>query len=62
VWLFGPLLDKTLTRTAISRNVGHPFVADNSKSVKELGMNYRPHDESLVEFFQQLVDSGAFKK
>ena len=62
VWLFGPLLDKTLTRTNISRNVGHPFVADNSKSVTELGMTYRPHDESVVDFFQQLVDSGAFRK
>lgn len=62
VWLFGPLLDKSLTRTTISRNVGHPFVADNSKSVNELGMDYRSHDDSVVDFFQQLVDSGAFAK
>lgn len=60
VWLFGPLLDSTLTRTSVSRNVGHPFVGDNRKSVEELGMTYRPHDESIVEFFQQLVDTGAF--
>lgn len=62
VWLVGPLLDKSLTRVMISRNVGHPFVADNSKSINELGMSYRPMEESLVEFFQQLVDNGAFKK
>ncbi|MCR9198145.1 MAG: NAD-dependent epimerase/dehydratase family protein [Planctomycetaceae bacterium] len=62
VWLFGPLLDSTLTRTSVSRNVGHPFVGDNSKSVQELGITYRPHDESIVEFFQQLVDTGAFGK
>lgn len=62
VWLVGPLLDSSLTRTMISRNVGHPFLADHSKSVKKLGVNYRPMEESMVEFFQQLIDSGAFKK
>ena len=62
VWLVGPLLDKSLTRRMIRDNVGHPFIADNSKSIRELGMTYRPMEESLVEFFQQLVDSGAFEK
>ena len=62
VWLVGPLLDRSLTRRIIRNNVGHAFVADNSKSVEELGMTYRSMDESLVEFFQQLVDNGAFGK
>lgn len=62
VWLVGPLLDKSLTRAMISRNVGHPFVADNSRSISELDMNYRPMEESLIQFFQQLADNGAFKK
>ncbi|MFY9254959.1 MAG: NAD-dependent epimerase/dehydratase family protein [Fuerstiella sp.] len=62
VWLVGPLLDKSLTRRMIRDNVGIPFVADNSKSIDQLGMTYRPLEESLVEFFQQLVDSGAFDK
>jgi len=62
VWLVGPLLDRSLTRRMIRDNVGLPFVADNSKSVNELGMKYRPMDVSLVEFFQQLVDNDVFKK
>jgi dihydroflavonol-4-reductase len=35
---------------------------DNSKSKKELGIKYIPIETSVVEFFQQLVDAGVFKK
>jgi dihydroflavonol-4-reductase len=62
VWIFGPILDKTLTRKTVSRNVGYPFRADNSKSVGELGIKYRPLEESLVDFFQQMIDNGEFEK
>lgn len=58
VWLVGPLANKNMTRKAISRNVGYPFKADNSKSLKELGMNYRPLKKSMIEFFQQMVDNN----
>lgn len=60
VWLIGPMLNEAATRRTIERNVGLPWKADNSKSVRELGMTYRPLDETVVEFFQQLVDAGAF--
>lgn len=58
VWLVGPLLDKSLSRTFVSRNVGYPMLCDNSKSIANLGMQYRPLDVSVTELFQQLIDNG----
>lgn len=62
VWLFGPILNKGVTRKFVSRNVGLPFKADNRRSREELGVSYRPLADSMVEFFQQLIDSGQLKK
>ena len=56
VWLLGPVLDKSLTRKMVSRNIDHPFRADNSKSIRDLGMSYRPLDISLIDMFQQMID------
>jgi nucleoside-diphosphate-sugar epimerase len=61
VWLVAPLVDKAMTRKIISRNVGYPFHADPAKSVRELGMSYRPLEESIVEMFQQMVDAGIIE-
>lgn len=61
VWLVGPLANKAMTRKAVSLNVGLPWKGDNSKGVRELGLSYRPLEETVVDFFQQMVDSGAFK-
>ena len=61
VWLTGPLINKAMTRKIVSRNVGLPWKADHSKGVRELGLSYRPLEETVVDFFQQLVDSGALK-
>jgi nucleoside-diphosphate-sugar epimerase len=61
VWLVGPLLNKTLTRKVIRLNVGFPWRADNSKGVRELGLSYRPLEETVVDFFQQMVDNGVFE-
>lgn len=58
VWTFGPLVNKAMTRKSISLNVGYPWQADNSKSRKELGLTYRPLKETMVDFFNQLIDSG----
>jgi dihydroflavonol-4-reductase len=60
VWLVGPMVNKAMTRKAVSLNVGLPWKADNSKSERELGVTYRPLDETVVDFFQQMVDSGTF--
>jgi dihydroflavonol-4-reductase len=58
VWLVGPLANKALTRRAVSLNVDRPWRADNSRSREKLGMEYRPMEESINDFFQQLIDSG----
>lgn len=62
VWLVGPIADKSLSRSMVSRNVGVPWRADNRKSQTELGVKYRPLAESMNDFFQQLVDAGQLKK
>lgn len=59
VWLFGPLLDRSLNRKVIARNVGYPLLVDNAKSVRELGMSYRPFEETVTEMFQQMIDAGT---
>lgn len=61
VWLFGPLMNDTLSRKAISLNVGYPWKADNTKSVETLGMKYRPLSETMNDFFAQLVEAGEVK-
>jgi hypothetical protein len=39
LWLIGPVVDKTMTRRLISRNVGHAFIADNSRSIHALDVD-----------------------
>jgi dihydroflavonol-4-reductase len=60
VWIVAPFFNEQMTRRIASRNVGFPFQADNRKSVRELGMKYRPLEESLIEMFQQMIDHGIF--
>lgn len=60
VWLIGPILSKSLNRKMISRNVGYPFKADNSKSIKKLGVTYRTLKESMEDTFRQMIDNKLF--
>lgn len=62
LWLVGPLVNKQLTRRSITRNVDVPFKADSSKSIRELGIEYRPLQESMVEMFAQMIEAGYFAK
>lgn len=59
VWLIAPLVG--LNRKFVSLNVNHAWKADNSRSVAELGMNYRPLQESMEDIFQYMIDAGYFK-
>ncbi|NJM99916.1 MAG: NAD-dependent epimerase/dehydratase family protein [Phormidesmis sp. RL_2_1] len=59
IWLIGPMIDKTLSRKVLARNIGYPVKIDNSKSIRELGITYRPVQETLTEMFQQLIDEGV---
>jgi len=61
VWLVGPMVNDFMTRKFVSKNVGLPWKADNSKGVRELGLTYRPLEETVVDFFQQMVDQGVFE-
>lgn len=60
MWLMAP--SAGMTRKEVKLNVGYPWKANNSKSIKELGMNYRPLKDTVTEFFGQLVDAGAIEK
>lgn len=58
VWMVAPMIDKSVTRKWVTRNVNRPWKADNSKGKRELGITYRPMKESMIEFFQQAIESG----
>ena len=57
LWLVAPIVNKTLSRKYISRNMKHSWRGDNSKSIKELGMKYRPIEKCAVAMFQQMIDN-----
>jgi len=61
VWLFGPLFNKTLTRRYVANNIDHVFKANNSKIQSELGVIFRPLNETLKDAFQSLIDAGVLK-
>lgn len=54
VWLVGPLVG--FSRKMVQRNLGYPWKADHSKSKQALGLSYRPVEQSITEFFQQMID------
>ncbi len=62
VWLLAPFLGGGMTRKVVSKNINVPWKADNSKSIRELGINYRPLRETMNDMFQQMIDNGYFKK
>lgn len=62
VWLVAPVVDKATTRKFVSRNVGYAWSADSSKSMRELGMVYRPLENSIRDMFQQMIDNGLIPK
>lgn len=60
VWLMAPTVG--FSRKMIARNVGFPRKADNRKSIEKLKITYRPMDETVTEFFKQMVEGGKLKK
>jgi len=57
-WLVAPIVNKAMTRKIVSLNMNRPWKADNGKSVRERQMQYRPLEESMNDFFEQLIESG----
>ncbi len=62
IWLFGPLMEKALTRKIVSRNVGYPWKGDNSKSREILRVRYRPVKETMEDFLEQLIKYGVINE
>jgi len=60
IWLMAPSVG--MTRKMVSKNIGYPWKANNSKSIEKLGMDYRPLKETVTEFFSSLVDAGVIEK
>lgn len=63
-WLLiavGPMVNKLFTRKYIRNNVNIAFNADNSKIKKDLGIQFIPLKDTMVESFQLLIDEGILK-
>lgn len=58
VVLVGPMMDKKISRKMMKNNVNHPWKADTSKVRNELGLSFRPLEETVTDGFQVLVDNG----
>lgn len=54
LFLVGPVLNKSITRKFVKNNVNMVWRADNSKSRHQLGIAYRPLEETLYESFEVL--------
>lgn len=61
VWLVGPIV-AGVSRDFVKANVGYPVRFDGSRVTRELGLSYRPVEQTLKEHFQQLLDDGVLKK
>ncbi len=53
LYLFGPL--QGFSWKYVSRNIGLPLKFDNSKSINELGILYRPIDETILDHAEQVI-------
>lgn len=59
--LVGPMVNKLFSRPFIRKNVNIAWKADNSKIKQELGISFRPLQETMEDAFQALVDAEILK-
>lgn len=57
--LIGPLINKALSRRYIKNNVNIDWKADNSKIKKELGIEFRPLQETMEDSFAALIENDV---
>ncbi|MBL7899691.1 MAG: NAD-dependent epimerase/dehydratase family protein [Crocinitomicaceae bacterium] len=57
VAIFGPMVNKALTIRFVRNNVNHVWKADNSKSIRELVVKYRPLKETMLDSFTMLIEN-----
>jgi dihydroflavonol-4-reductase len=55
-WLISPAIPST--REVVAKNYGYKVNFDNTRSIKQLGIIYRPVETTLVEHFKQIADDG----
>ncbi|MFC9473006.1 NAD-dependent epimerase/dehydratase family protein [Nocardia sp. NPDC056952] len=51
-----------MTRKNVRLNVGLPVRFDNSRTDAELGVSFRPAEQSITEHFQQMIDDGLARR
>lgn len=61
VWLMAPFMGGGMTRAIVARNVNVAWRANNSKAIRELGVTYRPLQQSMEDMFQQMLDAGMIE-
>jgi len=61
IMLVGPLLNPAFSRKMLRNNVNIPWDADNSKIKSQLGIQFRPMQETMEESFETLISSGILK-
>jgi nucleoside-diphosphate-sugar epimerase len=62
LYLIAPYLGVGLTRSNIWNNVNVEIKFNTSKSKKELGVAYRPLEETLGDMMEQVIAAGAVEK
>ncbi len=61
VMIVGPMTNKLFTRKFIRNNVNVEWKADNSKIKNELGMSFRPLQNTMEDAFQVLIDNNILQ-
>ncbi|MCV0429085.1 MAG: NAD-dependent epimerase/dehydratase family protein [Roseibium sp.] len=61
VWMVGPIVSG-ISRKFVENNVNVKWKADNSKGKRVLGITYRPLQESMEDMFEQMIQTGMFRK
>ncbi|MFC0878683.1 NAD-dependent epimerase/dehydratase family protein [Saccharicrinis sp. FJH2] len=60
--LVGPFVNKLFSRRYVKNNVNVQFNADNSKIKRDLGIKFRPVEETMQDSFQLMIDANIIKK
>jgi len=60
VWLLGPV-SAGVTRKFVQKNVGMPVRFDTRRGQRELGLSYRPLEQTVNAQFEQLLSAGLVR-
>lgn len=56
-WVIAPLLG--VQRDFVMRNVGFPLEFNNRRAARELGINFLPARQTVIDHFSQMLDQGV---